>query len=128
MCYPIATHCMPQCPCSDYRKSCVHLYNSCEPSGRVQIKLYGIFPSRTMQELNHNIFPGIIFVGNKTDRSIMAARKQTGNSSSLVPLFDKDTEGVVYFVLFIGDTHSGHGIIGSMMDAHPNMVIAHEYM
>ena len=67
-------------------------------------------------------------VGNKTDRSIMAARKQTGNSSSLVPLFDKETEGVVYFVLFIGDTHSGHGIIGSMMDAHPNMVIAHEYM
>ena len=30
------------------------------------------------------------------------------------------------FVIFVGYPRSGHSIIGSMMDAHPNMVIAHE--
>lgn len=30
------------------------------------------------------------------------------------------------FVFFIGYPRSGHSIIGSMMDAHPNIVIAHE--
>lgn len=38
-----------------------------------------------------------------------------------------DVEGIQYFVLFIGYPHSGHSIIGSMMDAHPNMIIAHQY-
>ena len=30
-------------------------------------------------------------------------------------------------MLFIGHTRSGHSIIGAMMDAHSNIVIAHEY-
>ena len=30
-------------------------------------------------------------------------------------------------MLFIGYARSGHSIIGSMMDAHPDMMIAHEY-
>ena len=37
-------------------------------------------------------------------------------------------EGVEKFVFFIGYPRSGHSIIGSMMDAHPDMVIAHEFM
>ena len=32
------------------------------------------------------------------------------------------------FVFFIGYPRSGHSIIGSFMDAHPHMVIAHEFM
>ena len=32
------------------------------------------------------------------------------------------------FVFFIGYQRSGHSIIGSFMDAHPHMVIAHEFM
>ena len=31
------------------------------------------------------------------------------------------------FVFFVGYARSGHSMIGSVMDAHPNMVIAHEY-
>ena len=36
--------------------------------------------------------------------------------------------GVEKFVFFIGYQRSGHSIIGSFMDAHPHMVIAHEFM
>jgi hypothetical protein len=32
------------------------------------------------------------------------------------------------FVFFIGYQRSGHSIIGSFMDAHPHMIIAHEFM
>lgn len=31
-----------------------------------------------------------------------------------------------YFCLFVGFPRSGHSIFGSLLDAHPNMVIAHE--
>lgn len=43
------------------------------------------------------------------------------------PLSPKDIESVEKFVFFVGYPRSGHSIIGSMMDAHPDMVIAHEY-
>ncbi len=36
--------------------------------------------------------------------------------------------GVEKFVFFVGYPRSGHSIIGSMMDAHPNMIISHEFM
>lgn len=39
----------------------------------------------------------------------------------------QDALDVEKFVLFVGYPRSGHSIVGSMMDAHPNMVIAHEY-
>ena len=31
------------------------------------------------------------------------------------------------FAFFIGFTRSGHSIVGSFMDAHPNMIIAYQY-
>ena len=43
------------------------------------------------------------------------------------PLSQSVIDGVEKLVLFVGYMRSGHSIIGSMMDAHPNMVIAHEY-
>ena len=36
-------------------------------------------------------------------------------------------ERVEKFVFFIGYPRSGHSIVGSFMDAHPHMVIAHEF-
>ena len=36
-------------------------------------------------------------------------------------------DGVKKFVIFIGYPRSGHSIVGSFMDAHPHMVIAHEF-
>ena len=44
------------------------------------------------------------------------------------PLSQKDVNGVEKFVFFVGYPRSGHSIIGSMMDAHPDIVIAHEFM
>ena len=34
---------------------------------------------------------------------------------------------VKLFVLFVGYPRSGHSIIGSLLDAHPNVIIAHEF-
>lgn len=44
-----------------------------------------------------------------------------------VPLSDSDVSSVMKFVLFVGYPRSGHSIIASMMDGHPDVVIAHEY-
>lgn len=43
------------------------------------------------------------------------------------PLSQSVIDGVDKFVFFIGYPRSGHSIIGSFMDSHPNMIIAHEY-
>ncbi len=47
--------------------------------------------------------------------------------SSFVPLTEKDIENVQKFIFFVGYARSGHSIVASMMDAHPDVVIAHEY-
>ena len=36
-------------------------------------------------------------------------------------------DGIEKFAFFIGYARSGHSIVGSLIDAHPNMVIAYEY-
>ncbi len=43
------------------------------------------------------------------------------------PLSQSVVEGVEKFVFFVGYQRSAHSIIGSVMDAHPDIVIAHEY-
>ena len=43
------------------------------------------------------------------------------------PFSKRDVNGVEKFVFFVGYPRSGHSIIGSMMDAHPDIVIAHEF-
>ena len=43
------------------------------------------------------------------------------------PLHGKDITDVKTFVIFVGFARSGHSIVGSQMDAHPDMIIAHEY-
>ena len=49
-------------------------------------------------------------------------------SRKFTPLTQRDVDGVQMFVFFIGYPRSGHSIIGSMMDAHPDMIVAHEFM
>lgn len=48
--------------------------------------------------------------------------------SSFTPLTKQVVKGVEKFVFFVGYPRSGHSIVGSMMDAHPDIIIAHEYM
>ena len=43
------------------------------------------------------------------------------------PLSESAVKGVEKFVYFIGYGRSGHSTIASMLDAHPNIIIAHEY-
>ena len=53
----------------------------------------------------------------------------TGGRSiaSFEPLSQSQVDGVERFVSFIGYGKSGHSFIGAIMDAHPNIVIGHEY-
>ena len=39
----------------------------------------------------------------------------------------EDISDVEKFVFFVGYPRSGHSIVGSMLDAHPNMIVAHEF-
>ena len=49
-------------------------------------------------------------------------------SNTTVPNLSSSTvNSVKRFVFFVGYARSGHSMIGSVMDAHPNMAIAHEY-
>ena len=45
------------------------------------------------------------------------------------PTLTKDVvDHIEKFVIFIGYPRSGHSIVGSLMDAHPHMVIANEFL
>lgn len=46
---------------------------------------------------------------------------------NFTPLGRKDIEDVRTFVIFIGFARTGHSIVGTLMDAHPDIIIAHEY-
>src|SRR5215207_8273627 len=35
-------------------------------------------------------------------------------------------DGVETYCMFLGYPHSGHSLIGSLLDAHPNAIVAHE--
>ena len=43
------------------------------------------------------------------------------------PLNRTDLDSVEHFLIFMGWPRSCHSIIGSMLDAHPNVIVAHEY-
>ena len=66
------------------------------------------------------------FVSNRQGMSRSQCRDTMGNNFE--PLSQSAVEGVEKFVFFAGYPRSGHSMIGSVMDAHPNMVIAHEYL
>lgn len=76
-----------------------------------------------------------------TDPSIIIStkdndiQKREANSNSIIELVEKVQyfplsheviSRVKKFVLFIGYFRSGHSIVGSLLDAHPNVVVAHE--
>ena len=54
--------------------------------------------------------------------------KQDAGSRTRPNLPPDVIDRVEKFVFFIGYQRSGHSIIGSFMDAHPHMIIAHEFM
>ena len=54
-------------------------------------------------------------------------KKKTPSEYRFEPLPPSIINGIGRFVFFVGYARSGHSIIASMLDAHPNVVIAHEY-
>ena len=49
------------------------------------------------------------------------------NKTEWRPLDRNDMSSMKYFVFFIGWPRSCHSIVGSILDAHPNVIIAHEF-
>lgn len=47
--------------------------------------------------------------------------------AKFTPLTSSGISQLRMFVLFVGFARSGHSIIGSLLDAHPDIIIAHEY-
>ena len=64
---------------------------------------------------------------NSTQSSVTKKEKPLKTDRSTPILSQADIDGIETFLFFIGWPRSGHSIIGSMLDAHPNVIIAHEY-
>ena len=69
-------------------------------------------------------------VGAKVEHQpVLDSAKHNGHSPAGNIYLSSDViDKVEKFVFFIGYQRSGHSIIGSFMDAHPHMIIAHEFM
>ena len=64
---------------------------------------------------------------HSTAENVKIVQQEIGKRSIEFKPLPKDViDGVKTFVFFLGHAHSGHSIVGSLMDAHPHMVIAHE--
>ena len=70
-----------------------------------------------------DINPVIFFQPNHHKRWI---NYSDHTEKEFVPLPQSVIDGVKYFVYFVGRAHSGHSIVGSMLDSHPHMIVAHE--
>lgn len=66
---------------------------------------------------------------NKVKFPLRPCRSLPGyfNESRETELDSKIFDGVKCMLLFIGFARSGHTLIGSLLDAHPNIVVANEY-
>ena len=61
--------------------------------------------------------------------NMTAKRKQAkARAADKEELTPELVEGVQRFVLFVGHGGSGHSIIGSLLDAHPHVVIPHQFL
>ena len=68
--------------------------------------------------------------GRKITESVSEMQKRfhkDRNSSETTTLSQEDIDGVENFIFFVGYPRSGHSIVASLMDAHPNIIVAHEY-
>ena len=55
--------------------------------------------------------------------TVVSCSPPASHPESLKELYD----GVETFLLFIGYPASGHSIVGAILDAHPQIIIPHEY-
>ena len=77
----------------------------------------------TLPQPLKNTAPVVIKRQQKKKRGKLAATPAPGWK----PLNRTDLDSVEHFLIFMGWPRSCHSIIGSMLDAHPNVIVAHEY-
>lgn len=68
-----------------------------------------------------------LLVHHQSVRSFINTTKFWRKHVNFVPLTQQDIDGVKLFVVFIGYPRSGHSFIGSVIDGHPEAIMAHEY-
>ena len=76
--------------------------------------------------LSFSKFNPLIFVQSTDHKQSLKYINQTEPIDKFVPLPQSVINGVKYFVYFVGRAHSGHSIVGSILDSHPHMIVAHE--
>lgn len=81
----------------------------------------------THQSATHTLQTEPVDLQNSTSRNSSTVPVPSRLPAYFIPLTKTAIESVEKFVIFIGYPRSGHSIVGSFMDSHPNMIIAHEY-
>ena len=76
------------------------------------------FESRT--PLSSNDYLGIL-TGTTEEKKLMGVR--CGKNQRISP---KVSKNIKVFLFFVGYPRSGHSIVGSVLDAHPHIVVSHE--
>ena len=64
-------------------------------------------------------------VATSFDNHKLSATAQPNKAPGTLSI--EDITDVEKFVFFVGYPRSGHSIVGSMLDAHPHMIVAHEF-
>ena len=91
-----------------------------QPSTRVRHVLNSARKKHLVDTTNREVF------GPTAPSSVASIRH--GNETTLSSnLTTEVIDGIKKLVLFVGYERSGHSIVGSLMDAHPHVVIAHEF-
>ena len=63
---------------------------------------------------------------SQTNRLLNDYKYRNTSLKKIIPLPSSDFEHVKTFLFFLGHQRSGHSIVGSILDAHPHIILAHE--
>ena len=63
---------------------------------------------------------------SKDDQNDDSSLNKFSSRNKFIPLPSSDFEQVRTFVIFLGHQRSGHSIVGSLLDAHPHIILANE--
>ena len=89
----------------------------------------GVSKEKKLQKMNNMATVSAKSSVNEKPPLLGDVKLDGGDVSHTHPNLPSDViNRVEKFVFFIGYQRSGHSIIGSFMDAHPHMIIAHEFM
>ena len=72
------------------------------------------------------IFNPVIYIQPNDHKRWLKYSDHTESKEEFVPLPQSVIDGVKYFVYFVGRAHSGHSIVGSILDSHPHMIVGHK--